>query len=85
MFRSILVSAFLVLAVGCGGVETPDDAGSDALAQQDKTTLATSCEQIQYRGCSPFSEVPCVFSNGAQGWCYCQDIPFNQWQCTTEF
>jgi hypothetical protein len=87
MFRAVLVSAFLVAAVGvgCGGGVEPDSTGNEAPAQQDKTELVTSCEQIQYRGCNPTSEVPCVFNNGAQGWCYCQDIPFNQWQCTTEF
>ncbi|MBU8895120.1 hypothetical protein DRW03_02525 [Corallococcus sp. H22C18031201] len=82
MLRRILVSTLLAAGVslGCGGTEPQAD---EAVTGQQKAGLVDACSRLQGRGCGPFSELPCVFSDGTPGTCYCQDIPFNQWQCTT--
>ncbi|WP_163998775.1 hypothetical protein [Pyxidicoccus caerfyrddinensis] len=84
MFRRVVVSAFVVSAMGllgCGGGAVPDSSGDDAALQQDPSALETPCSQLQNRGCGPFSELSCQFPDGQPGWCMCQDFPHNQWQC----
>lgn len=84
MFRRVLVSAVLasVMALGCGGGEVlADSSADDATLQQDESALETPCSRWQDRGCGPFTEVTCQLPDGQLTICYCQDYPFNQWQC----
>ncbi|MCY1042889.1 hypothetical protein OV208_16335 [Corallococcus sp. bb12-1] len=43
--------------------------------------LVDSCETLQARNCVYDTSTGCQWANGAQGECYCQDVPFNKWFC----
>ncbi|MBZ4330323.1 hypothetical protein NR800_21660 [Corallococcus interemptor] len=70
-----------IFGMGCGGAEVTDDAESGVQPGQDSAALATSCETLQTRTCSPGAETGCQWANGTFGECFCQEIPFNKWVC----
>lgn len=73
-----MVAVVSVLGMGCGGAEVTEE-GSEL--DQDSAALTDSCETLQTLNCVYDSSRGCQWASGAQGECYCQDVPFNKWFC----
>ncbi|RKH45962.1 hypothetical protein [Corallococcus sicarius] len=74
-----------IFGMGCGGTEvaaevTEGTESGESLGQ-DSAALIDSCETLQTRNCVYDTSRGCQWANGAQGECYCQDVPFNKWFC----
>ncbi|WP_426749146.1 hypothetical protein [Myxococcus sp. Y35] len=71
----------------CGGMEPGAEENAAGLEnaaaiQSESSELTGTCESLSGTFCSPRPlERPCYWSDGAEGYCYCQDPPFNKWLC----
>ncbi|XXF79660.1 hypothetical protein P2318_07850 [Myxococcaceae bacterium GXIMD 01537] len=81
MFRRVMAAVCIAsaLGLGCGGAEV--SSGEEQESAQDTAALATTCEALQGKTCSPDTDRGCLYSNGTPGECFCQAIPFNKWVC----
>ncbi len=77
-----MVAVVSVFGVGCGGAEvTEGPESSEPLGQDSAALVDETCDVLQTRNCIYDSSRGCQWANGAQGECYCQDVPFNKWFC----
>jgi hypothetical protein len=80
--RGIAIAAVVaVFGMGCGGAEVMEGAGSAEPLGEDSAALLDSCEVLQTRRCIHDSSAGCQWASGAQGECYCLDVPSSKWFC----
>ncbi|NMO20370.1 hypothetical protein HPC49_36820 [Pyxidicoccus fallax] len=73
-----------VFGMGCGGAEVTEGTETGEQLGQGSAELIQSCEYLSGRHCRPETEIGCQWANGTIGYCFCQNIPFNDWVCMTE-
>ncbi|MFP2904378.1 hypothetical protein ACLESD_04850 [Pyxidicoccus sp. 3LFB2] len=80
LLRALAIASVVsVFGMGCGGTEVMEDTGQ--LGQDSAALVDETCDVLQTRNCIYDSARGCTWANGAQGECYCQDVPFNKWFC----